>query len=665
MKITMNNPLQFAALLLSVLFLLSTPLHADQGLLDGSRQKLFLAAEKALENGDRTLYHQLKKTLKDYPLLPYLEYQELRGSLATAKPAEVEDFLERNGDTPLADLLRRRWLNLLASRKQWAEYLRFYTPDGSVTRQCHHLNALLQTGRKAEAFALTEPLWLHGRSRPKACDPVFKAWRDAGHLTPELTWQRIELAMGLGQVKLVNYLKKLLPARERPWAELWLQLRSKPELALSSQRLRKPHAMRSQMLQYAAVRKSYLDPLGAIGFWKMLQERHDFTPAEASRVERKLAQRLVRRDDPAAWAFLQQVEPCSDDSRLQEARLRAALFRQQWDQVLAWIPSLPEEEQRSERWRYWRARALEQTGRRGEATALYRELAGERSFYGFLAADHVGADYNLNNAPTPVDGELLEQVGQLPGVQRARELVALERWSDARREWRFLTRQLSREEIMAAAKIAQSWNWHDQAIFTLARSGYWEDLELRFPLEHQKSVSHHARKRELDISWVYGVIRQESAFNPTVRSHAGAMGLMQLMPATARYVARKLLKQKRSPSRRDLTTPETNIRLGTTYLSDVLKRLEQNPVLATAAYNAGPHRVSSWLPDQQLPADIWVELIPFRETRQYVERVFTYAVIYDHRLGREITRISQRLQPISGKSPQRTAQQLRNSRATL
>ena len=137
------------------------------------------------------------------------------------------------------------------------------------------------------------------------------------------------------------------------------------------------------------------------------------------------------------------------------------------------------------------------------------------------------------------------------------------------------------------------------------------------------------------------------------------------MPATARHVARKLLKRKRSPSRRDLANPDINIELGTTYLSNVLERLEQNPVLATAAYNAGPHRVSRWLPEQQLPADVWIELIPFRETRQYVKRVFTYAVIYDHRRQEEIVRISQRLQPVHGASAQRTAQQQRNLRVTL
>jgi soluble lytic murein transglycosylase len=651
---------------LALSLLLNTFVAASSDILDAGQQALFLAAEKALGSGNETLFQQLKGVLRNYPLYPYLEYRQLKDSLASASAEEVEHFLQHNADTPLAPLLRKQWLNLLARRKQWQSYLEFYDPaDGNVSRQCHYLNALLQTGRREEAFSRVEPLWLHGKSRPKACDPVFDAWRRAGQLTTELVWQRIALAMDKGKVKLVSYLKKQLPAKERPWADLWLQLRSKPKLALDHSRLRQPHPMRQSLLRYAAVRQAYRDPADAIDFWRQLQRQHEFTPLEKQRVEHKLAQQLVREDDPAAWRFLQQIAPDPHDIRLQEIRMRAALYRQQWHQVLAWIEELPEDSRLGERWRYWRARALEQTGDRKAANVLYESLAKERSFHGFLAADHIGAPYNLKQQPAPVDDALRSRVANEPGVQRARELVALERWTDARREWRFVTRHMSAEETMAAAKIAQSWGWHDQAIFTLARSGYWDDLELRFPLAHHQAVHTNARKHDLDISWVYGVIRQESAFNPSVRSHAGAMGLMQLMPATARHVARKLLKRKRSPHRRDLTNPKINIELGTTYLSNVLERLEQNPVLATAAYNAGPHRVSRWLPQQQLPADIWIELIPYRETRRYVERVFTYAVIYDHRRNEEIIRISQRLRPINGTSAQHTAQQQRNLRATL
>ena len=200
--------------------------------------------------------------------------------------------------------------------------------------------------------------------------------------------------------------------------------------------------------------------------------------------------------------------------------------------------------------------------------------------------------------------------------------------------------------MRAAALIAEAAHWHDQAIFTLARTGYWDDLKLRFPLEFRDLVTGTARRNALDAAWVYAIIRQESAFMDDARSRAGAMGLMQLMPGTARHVARSLPGQP-APHRRDLLQPEVNIALGSTYLGQLKQRLEDNPVLATAAYNAGPHRVDRWLPQRDLDADVWVELVPFRETRRYVRRVMSYMVIYDKRLGREPRRLKARMKPVS------------------
>ena len=619
------------------------------------QRKQFLAAEKALQQGNLALFETLAEGLRDYPLYPYLEYARLSRDLQKRKPEEITRFLTRYADTPLAPRLRRRWLDHLARSQRWADYLAFYDPaDTNVTRRCHYLNALLHQGKRTQALAQVGKLWHHGRSRPKACDPVFAAWRRAGGLTPEAVWARLELAMNQGQLKLARYLVKQLPKEARATARLWLKLHEQPELALD--RLPKAHPMTPAMAEYAARRKARLDPVGAIDFWQALQSRHSLPAARKQRVERTLALRLIREPAPQAWAFLESLQPAPDDLQSHEARLRGALWRGRWERLSQWIEALPQPWRDSERWRYWLARALEQTGRGDQAKALYRALAQERSFYGFLAADRLGLAYNLKQVPAPVERETLERLAKEPGVARARELVALERWPDARREWRLVTAALDREGILAAARLASQWGWHDQAIFTLARAAYWDDLELRFPLVHTELVRDHARQRTLDASWVFGVIRQESAFNPLVRSHAGALGLMQLMPATARYVARKLLGKKRSPRRHELTRPEVNIELGTAYLSDVLERLEDNPVLATAAYNAGPHRVSRWLPDDTLAADVWIELIPFRETRTYVQRVFTYAVIYDHRQGRDIVRLSRRLRPIQGNRAERTAQ---------
>jgi soluble lytic murein transglycosylase len=200
-------------------------------------------------------------------------------------------------------------------------------------------------------------------------------------------------------------------------------------------------------------------------------------------------------------------------------------------------------------------------------------------------------------------------------------------------------------DLKAAAKLASRSGWHDRAIFTLAQTGYWDDLELRFPVQHAELVAENAGRHGIDKAWIFAVMRQESAFMDNARSHAGALGLMQVMPATARHVARNLLKRK-PPARREILQPDTNIALGSAYLSEVKSKLGDSAVLATAAYNAGPHRVARWLPQRTLPADIWIELVPFEETRTYLRRVLTYTVIYEKRLGLTPTRLAQRLHPV-------------------
>ncbi len=638
----------------TLLLLLAANASADTFSREAQR-KLFLGAEKIAAAG-KSLPDNMDSLLRNYPLYPYLEYARLKRTLGKATNAEVSRFLEKNEDTPLAALLRARWLNILAKRQDWKSYLRFYIPQSNISRQCHYLRALIHTGRKEQAFSQVEPIWLHGKSRPKACDPVFQAWRKAGLLTTDLVWRRIALAMDKGQTGLARYLKKSLPAKDRPWVDTWIKIHNRPKRALTDPALKKAHPQRQNLLVDAAYRQIRKDPLAAVGYWKKLQQRFPFSPLNQHLVNRKLALWLTRNEDPVAAEFLSALRPCGHDSKLQEALVESALLHGDWSQVISRIEQMPQDEQQSERWRYWLARALEQTRQQSRANALYRQLADERSYYGFLAADRIGGAYKFAPGKSRVDKAIADSIHNDPAITRARELLALNRWVDARREWRFATRDLSPEEYIVAAELAQSWNWHDQAIFTLAKSGFWDDLELRFPLEHKPDVQHYAKKNKLDISWVYGVIRQESAFNASVRSFAGAVGLMQLMPATARYVSKKLLKKKRPPRHKDLITPKTNIELGTTYLADVLSILGENPVLATAAYNAGPHRVKRWLPKSRLAADIWVELIPFKETKGYVKRVFTYAAIYDHRLERRLTRLSERMPPIPGTEAEKTAQ---------
>lgn len=638
-----------AVALVSVAALLCTLLtathsHARPSLDD--QRSWFLDAEQALSAGQLQRFDRLSKKLANYPLLPYLEAAELERRLGSAGAAEVKRFLEARAGTPVADGLRRKWLDHLAKRKRWQSYLAFYTPQASITRQCHMLQARMASGDSRQVWDQVRTIWLHGESRPKACDPVFDAWETAGQRTPELTWERIELAMDKGQWRLARYLGRKLAPQERIWVERWIRVHHKPSRVLDLKTFSASHPYRETILAYGARRQAKFDGLKGMSTWLAIRDLYPFLSDTRYSTHRRIALALEREPDPQAYAFILDLRPRADDERLFTARKRAALLRHDWPQLLSDLQLGPKGADDKERWEYWKARALQATGQDQAADKLYRQLAAHRSYYGFLAADRIGADYALSHADTQVSKQAMRDIRYLPGVLRALELRALERDIQARREWYAVTRELDREHLKAAALIAEQADWRDQAIFTLARTDFWDDLKLRFPLAFKKLVENQAQTHQLDTAWVFAVIRQESAFMRDARSHAGALGLMQLMPGTARHVAKDYLKQ-RPPKRSALLQADTNIELGSAYLRQLLDQLDGSPVLATAAYNAGPHRVDNWLPSQELDADIWVDLVPFNETRRYLRRVLYYMVIYEKRLGREPTRLSDRMTRIA------------------
>ena len=338
------------------------------------------------------------------------------------------------------------------------------------------------------------------------------------------------------------------------------------------------------------------------------------------------------------------------DTKLSEKRLQAALQENDWQWALQTIKALSPEEQKQEQWRYWHSRALIELGRKLEGRKLLQSLAKERSYYGFLAAQRLGDKPNLAHMALQADQQLVETLAKRPGLKRALELIKLDRPLLARQEWNLALVGAGQEELKAAARLAQQWEWPSQSILTLARLRQWNDLELRFPLAHKQAITDQAKDHGIDIAWIYAILRQESAFMSDAKSSAGARGLMQLMPKTAKQVAKEL---KQSPVKlEDLYQPEVNIKLGAGYLNKVYRQLQESPVLATAAYNAGPHRVRSWLPEQSQASDIWIETIPFRETREYLKRVLAYTVIYSYRLGDlPITLPVEWLRPIKAPKP--------------
>ena len=313
-----------------------------------------------------------------------------------------------------------------------------------------------------------------------------------------------------------------------------------------------------------------------------------------------------------------------------------------------WIDALPLEEKLEGRWQYWRARALLKLGRAPEANTLLSQLAATRSYFGFLAADRLGLGYNLTQERLVIAPEEIQRLQAIPSLARARELLRLKRRHGARLEWAHGLRAMNDEEVAQAARLAEHWGWPGRAILTLGRTPYRSDLILRFPLAYRELITHQARHQRLDLPWVYAIVRQESAFQPDARSKSGALGLMQIMPRTGREIAGKLNKKLRN--KHQLLDTDLNVRFGSSYLRTLLDTLGNHPILATAAYNAGPNAVKKWLPkDKEMPADRWIESVPYTQTREYLRRVFAYTAIYENRLQTGPTPLSGRLTAIPSK----------------
>ena len=593
----------------------------------------FRELKKLIEGGQHSRYVAARDELADYSLYPYLEYTYHAYRMSRVTPDLIDEFAADFEDTPLPKLLRGAWLRHLGRRGKWQLLARHYADGFSGdTLACHHANALYRTDQTEAAHAATRELWLVGSSQPDACDAVFTRWRDAGQLSAELAWARFELALEKNQYKLASYLVRFIPKEGRALANKFREVHQRPQRIRSHSRYQDDGPTQRRLILHGVRRLARREASQAYQALRTYESSHDFTPDELRETYVYVGKRLATDYSGEPLIYDVPINPQTSHELL-EARLRYALRTQNWSDVLVSVHRLPQQTAETHRWRYWRARALlESDGAadRDSGKRVLEELATTRTFYGFLAADILGRSYAFRHEPKYFAADEIKRVEELPGVHRAYELLALGEIVHARREWRFTTGRLTPRQQEIAARTARSWGWHERAIRSMIDAEAWNDLEVRFPLAHQDAFTRHAMRENIPLTWAYAISRQESAFMTDARSSAGARGLMQLMPTTARLVARRT--GVRIADENALYDPDVNIHLGTAYLGEMLRRFDQNRLVASAAYNAGPTRASRWL-DPDVPLDIWVETIPFIETRNYVQNIAMFAAIYATRMG--------------------------------
>lgn len=621
--------------LLACLLMLSLLAPAQAAKIEEQRVS-FDKIESDLKRGRRKSWQTFSRSLRDYPLYPYLVYHDLARRIARVADDEIIAFLERHDGSPVADRLRHKWLKERARHGRWRLLARHYVPTPYMTDKalpCLYAKALIRTARREGAAVAARALWLVDFSQPPECDEVFRWALREGVVDEALVWRRMLLVVRKGRLSLARHLAQHLGASAREHYRLLARARRDPfrtlhdvaRLAPSSARVRDVLAHAVHHAQYDdVVRMHTLWPrlrsaLAAYPHWLHAAE-HDFGVAATRQLQPRLGYEFLARLAPA--------------QRSEEARLwmvRAALRMENWHFVLDAISLLDEQRRTTAQWRYWKARALDGVGRRAEAQAIWRALAREGNYYGYLAADRMGAAYRLGGAPPDFPEHELRALQSRPAVARAYEFFTLRRPFDARRELNYLVADLDAATRMKLAVLCRNWGWAAGAVQALAHDDFRTELHLRFPAPWPKLVAREARRAQLPEHWLYAVMRRESAFLAGVKSPAGALGLMQLMPATARSVARTL--QLRRPSHHSLTEPALNLRLGAAYLRHLYHRHGERLVPALASYNAGYSRTRRWLANAPVTApDIWVDTIPIAETRRYVRAVLFYTVMYQHLL---------------------------------
>lgn len=612
----------------------------------------FLQAEKLLALNNNAAFMRISAALIDYPLYPYLQYQWLKDNLQQTEQVSV--FLASYKDTRYAGLLRTKWLDYLAKNERWNDFIKQYMSNAAsqseatetTSLQCQYNLAIYKTGNQQQALNEAKRLWVTGGSLPQECDPLWAALMMSPDFTPELVWQRFELALKKDNVSVAEYVRRSLDRADQDAADIWLRVHQNPALIQNSGLLSgmvcMPQACREQawrlspqmgrLFAHGVERLAKSDLSLAIKLWDDNKYAFQMDSPTVQQLERSLAIGLAHSRNAGAYYRLSQLPVV--DAEVNEWKVRAALLEQNWQHVAEALAGLTAQERQDPKWQYWQARALDKTGNSLQAQDAYAKLAEDRSFYGFLAADTVNKPYQFSNRPVFLVGNELDNLANEADFKVVRELKFLSRDQEAERQWWYAVKKLSKERRMVAAKLAQFWHWDQVAITTLVKADYWDDLSLRFPIYYSNQVHNNAERHNLDPSIVFGLIRQESIFNKDAESSVGARGLMQVMPKTGMQIAHELKEKWQSDQ--SLFNPDVNVRYGAFYYKQLLRQFHGHFALAVAAYNAGSGRVAKWLPSvESVPADIWIETIPYKETRKYVTSVLSYAIIYQQLIQRK------------------------------
>jgi soluble lytic murein transglycosylase len=593
--------------------------------------------------------------LTAYVIHDYLVAARLRRNLAS--PSEeldgaIDDFLHSHSGQPVTHGLKHEWLQSLADRKRWDWFLARSADTTDPQLICDRLAGRLATGDTVGLAQEALARWMVAQKQPDECNSVFAWLHTQSVLTAELAESRTRAALAADNPRLARDFVGDVPApRSAPLLQ-WIQLLESPSAALALLSMNPGTPVEPDALVAGFNHLSITDSTASGTLLPALLKRPDLTPALQTRMQRAAALGAAYARAPNAVAAFTLLTTDPNDSQVQEWRVRAALWAGDFAKALAWIDAMPGGLAAQPRWRYWRARAIAATSGADAAAPSYAEIAGLRDYYGYLAADKLNESYNLNIHPSPKDAEAQAALSLEPGMVRAHALFDCDMADEAAAEWALVVGPAKPAAKIQAAQLASRWGWYAQTIATLAVAGEWDDVPLRYPRPYAASVANAARETQVAEDWLFAIMRQESLFRKDAVSRADARGLMQMQPATATAVARRWHLPR--PARDDLFEPAVALSLGARYVHELLDKYQGQLAPSLAAYNAGPMSVSRWLPNDPMDADVWVENIPYTETRGYIQHILEHIVAFAKMRDAPQPRLSNllpRVEPLAPRGP--------------
>jgi soluble lytic murein transglycosylase len=589
------------------------------------KDDVFLEAREAFQRGDiAKLNERASKLDDDYALIPYVQYWQLRSRLADLSSGEIQNFLAKHEGSLVADRMRADWLRQLARNGEWESFLREYgksgTPDTELA--CYASQAKLARGESG-VLSQARPLWFTSQVLPESCLPIFQAMFDKDMLTTDDSWSRVRLALENGNLASTKMLMAYLPIAQRLDTRLLESISKRPQRYLE----RTPLLLKTRGQRELAIFAIYktAESWPELGSDHLRRVSGMLSEDERQYAWAQLASGAARNLHAGALAWFKNAGSGMND-RQYAWYARAALRAGDWTDVLTAVNGMSHVERSRPQWRYWRARGLMALGRPVEANLLLAPLSNEFNFYGQLAADELGTSISSVPQTYQPTGDEVDAIAADRGIQRALALYRAGLRYEGALEWQWSIKDYDDKQLLAAAILAVRNDWYERAIDTAERTVILHDFALRYPAPYRKLVQEYAQQLSLDEAWVYGLVRQESRFVHTARSTAGASGLMQLMPATARWVAKRLGMMGHHTTLTE--TVDSNIGLGTYYLRQVLDSVDKQMVLASAGYNAGPRRARDWAASRPLEGAVYIETIPFFETREYVKKVMNNTLYY-------------------------------------